>query len=95
MTLVQWKRLTSGAVIRRIGEDQEHQVGVDSPGNVYISWNFGARFQHFRSAHLTDPENWELVLTASQYLRREHQWRQEQEREHRDGDAAATDEGDA
>jgi hypothetical protein len=92
MTHKEWKRLKLGAVIRRLGEEQEHMVSRDVLGNVYLVYTFGARYQGGPTRYITDPENWELVLTASQYAKLERQWIKEQEDEQEDDEDEDTEE---
>jgi hypothetical protein len=68
MTPTAWKRLTLGAIIRRIGEDQEHIVLGTISGDV-LTIAPGPQQQR-----VTDPEHWELVRTARAEARRYRQW---------------------
>lgn len=92
MTAKEWKRLRSGAVIRRkagtqdelFAEDKEYLFNKDEGGNVWVSDLWGNLIPRGRFSYLTEPAPWEVVFTASQYAKRQRQWLKEQERDNRD-----------
>ena len=69
MTRQTFKHLKLGAIIRRIGEEEEYMVLVTNAGDV--------RTIYPKCQEVTDPENWELVRTAHEEARRYRQWEKE------------------
>ena len=84
MTPKEWKQLTRWTVLRRIGEAQQHLISITNAGEVYIAWSFGVGVRGYQS--ITDPENWEIAMTAREYQKRERQWLKEQAADNGDED---------
>jgi hypothetical protein len=111
MTHKEWKRLKLRAVLRRTAPSEVFlvgsvlMVGVDTRGTVYPlqymdreDWSCNKEYRlynNLETAGLTDHDNWELVLTASQSAKLERQWIKEQEAENRDEDEEHDEDEDA
>jgi hypothetical protein len=99
MTPQQWKRLTTDAIIRRRGDDQEYKVYKYRDGTIAIQYPLGPRPPEGRGwawsgRVVADPDNWELVMTAAQRRRLEAQWRKD-DPEDEDKEEEDDDEQDA